>query len=96
VAFTTGGLPNGATSANITGMTLSSPVGMTGTSSATVAITPYYPVTPGSSFTVEFLGVTCTPGVAFSASGKLTYSVTTAAGPATYYATGTVAGTTSG
>jgi sugar lactone lactonase YvrE len=94
VAFTTGGLPNGATSANITGMTLSSPVGMTVTNPT--AITPYYPVTPGSSFTVEFLGVTCTPGVAFSASGKLTYSVTTAAGPATYYATGTVAGTTSG
>jgi len=105
VAFTTGGLPNGATSAHINDMTLSSPVGLGTTTSMTLSLaigpgthtsytaTNTYTVTPGSSFTETFSGVTCTSGVGFSASGNLSYSVTTAAGAATYYATGTVAGT---
>jgi len=91
VAFTTGGLPNGATSAHINGMTLSSAVGL-GTTTSYKANTTYT-VTPGNSFTETFSDVNCTSGTAFSASGNLSYSVTTAAGPATYYATGTVAGT---
>ena len=91
VAFTVGGLPNGASSATITGASYSSGSGISpainsGTASPTV-------VSSGSSFNVTFSTVTCTPGVGFSASGVVNYSVTTAAGTATYSATGTIAGT---
>ena len=92
MAFTTGGLPNGANSATVTGMSLSSFSGFLTTS--TPAVTGQsISVTPGSSFTVKFSSDTCSPGVGFSASGNLTYTASGAAGSATYSATGTIAGT---
>ncbi|MGC8533027.1 MAG: hypothetical protein ACP5MV_00110 [Candidatus Parvarchaeum sp.] len=93
VAFTTGGLPNGATSAKLTGMTLSSFSGFTADSNTSSTDFSSSTVTSGSSFTVTFSKDTCNSGVGFSASGNLTYQVTTAAGTATYSATGAIAGT---
>jgi hypothetical protein len=94
VAFTTGGLPNGATSAKITGMTLSSPSGLGSVSTTNTSALPSA-VASGSTFVANFSGATCTSGTSFSASGNLSYSVSTAAGKATYSATGTIAGTAS-
>ncbi len=91
VAFTVGGLPNGATSATVQNLTLSSASGMTIPTPTSTSFTGT--VTSGSTFNETFNGVTCTSGVAFSASGSLNYKITTAAGTATYTATGTVAGT---
>ncbi len=91
VAFTVGGLPNGASSATITGASYSSGSGIspaTGSNS-----NQHITVSSGSSFNETFSSVTCTSGVGFSASGVVNYSVTTAAGTATYSATGTIAGT---
>ncbi|MCL5976279.1 MAG: hypothetical protein M1580_01640 [Candidatus Parvarchaeota archaeon] len=93
VAFTVGGIPDGATSAKITGASYSSGSGIssaTGTDSS-LGTTPIT-VTSGSSFNVTFPG-TCLSGVAFSASGVVNYSVATSAGTATFTATGTIAGT---
>ncbi len=93
VAFTVGGIPDGATSAKITGASYSSGSGIssaTGTDSS-LGTTPIT-VTSGSSFNVTFSG-TCSSGVAFSASGVVNYSVATSAGTATFTATGTIAGT---
>ena len=91
VAFTVGGLPNGASSATITSASYSSGSGIspaTG-SNTSQSIT----VSSGSSFNETFSSATCTSGVGFSASGVINYTVTTAAGTATYSATGTIAGT---
>ena len=109
VSFSVGGLPDGATSANLVNLTLSSPSGF-----STGAIFPetLVPgkvahdendsfggatvVSSGSSFTVNSSVATCsTSGVSFTASGTLYYGVTTAAGTATFAATGTIAGTSS-
>jgi hypothetical protein len=91
VAFTTGGLPNGAGSATVDNMTLSSFSGFATDSATTATISAT--VTSGSSFKAIFTGDTCTSGVGFSASGSLTYTASGAAGSATYSATGTIAGT---
>ncbi len=96
VAFTTGGLPGGASSATIiaaffnsaTGMSLShDSVNATGT-----AITPST-VSPGTPFTVTFKSVNCSSGVPFTAHGIIEYQYSNAAGTATVNATGTIAGT---
>ena len=89
IAFTAGGLPNGASSATIKSFALTSPTGVSGVGTFTI---PSAAVSPGSVFNVSATA-TCTSGVAFSASGNMTYQVSTAAGTATYSATGTVAGT---
>jgi hypothetical protein len=96
VAFTTGGLPNGATSATIKNMTISSPSGL-GSSVKKEAgnINDNVTVASGSTFVANFSSATCTSGTSLSASGVLNYTVSTAAGPATYSATGTIAGTAS-
>ncbi len=95
VAFTVGGLPNGATSVALGKMFLSSATG-TNTSSATATGVVGVSVTSGSSFKVTFPGISCaSSGVPFTASGILEYSLTTSAGAASYNATGTVAGTSS-
>ena len=92
VAFSVGGLPNGASSANIKGASYTSGSGI---SPAAESASTTFPLTAavGSSFNVTFSGVTCNSGVAFSASGTLNYSVSSAAGTANYVATGTIAGT---
>ena len=93
VAFTVGGLPNGASSAKIIGASYSSGSGITpAVNSDTSLSSSPITVASGSSFNVTF-SATCTSGVGFSASGVVNYSVTTAAGKATYSATGTIAGT---
>ena len=94
VAFTVGGLPNGASSANIIGASYSSGSGITPAVNSDASLSSTAPITvsSGSSFNVTF-SATCTSGVGFSASGVINYSVTTAAGTATYSATGTIAGT---
>jgi hypothetical protein len=79
VAFTVGGLPNGATSTNVTSMKYSSGSGMN-VSSGSVTLGKV--VASGNSFTATFKGVSCTSGTSFSASGNLSYSVSTAAGTA--------------
>ena len=92
VAFTVGGLPDGATSATITGASYSSGSGISpGHGLNSTAVSPNT-VSSGSSFNVTFPG-TCLSGVAFSASGVVNYSVATSAGTATFTATGTIAGT---
>lgn len=90
VAFTVGGLPNGASSATITGASYSSGSGISPATGSNTGQT--ITVSSGSSFNETF-SATCTSGVGFSASGVVNYSVTTAAGTATYSATGTIAGT---
>ena len=92
VAFTVGGLPDGATSATINGASYSSGSGLSSASDTSGVASPTT-VTSGSSFNVTFTGVTCSSGVAFSASGVVNYSVTTSAGKAIFFATGTIAGT---
>ncbi len=96
VAFAVGGLPDGATSATLVKMNISSPTGFTGgsfpVSDTSLSTTS---VASGSSFTVVFAATCSTSGVPFTASGALNYSVSTAAGPAYFLATGTVAGTSS-
>ena len=89
VAFTVGGLPSGASSAIIQSASYSSGSGI---SPATGSNSTHITVSSGSSFNETF-SATCTSGVGFSASGVVNYSVTTAAGTATYSATGTIAGT---
>ena len=93
VAFTVGGLPNGASSASIIGASYSSGTGISPSSATSAASISPTTVSPGGSFKVNFSGDTCSSGVGFSASGVVTYSVTTAAGTANYNATGTIAGT---
>ncbi|MCL5976018.1 MAG: hypothetical protein M1580_00270 [Candidatus Parvarchaeota archaeon] len=96
VAFSVGPLPGGATSASVTGLTLSSPTGLTitGTTSVTPKVTFPVTVTTGTSFVINATNVGCTgSGIAFSAPGNLSYSVSNSAGKATYYATGTLVGT---
>ena len=89
VAFTTGALPQGASSATLINESFSSATGMNRTSaSVATAVT----VSSGTSFRIVF-PATCTSGVGFSANGAIYYSVATSAGPATYKATGTIAGT---
>ena len=105
VAFSVGGLPDGATSAKLLNLTLSSPSGFTTFASAGVTITApssstgkfsATTVASGSSFTVLSNTTSCsTSGVPFTASGVLYYQVTTPAGATTFAATGTVAGTSS-
>ena len=90
VAFTVGGLPNGATSATIIGASYSSGSGIT---PATGSNSTHITVSSGSSFNETFSSVTCTSGVGFSASGVVEYQVVTAAGTTDYNATGTIAGT---
>ena len=92
VAFTVGGLPNGASSATIKSASYSSGSGISPASESSASSLPSGQVSSGSSFNVTF-AATCTSGVGFSASGVVNYSVTTAAGTATYSATGTIAGT---
>jgi hypothetical protein len=95
VSFTTGGLPDSATSANLINMTLSS---LTGFSSSNQVIDTSFStvnVASGTNFIVVFDAACSNSGVPFTASGTLYYKVTTSAGPATFTATGTVAGTSS-
>ncbi|MCL5420814.1 MAG: hypothetical protein M1284_03655 [Candidatus Parvarchaeota archaeon] len=96
VAFSVGGLPYNATSATLDNMTLFSPSGFTG-GSFPVTDTKFSTstVTPGSSFTAVFPATCSTPGAQFIASGELDYNVTTVAGTVDFYATGTIAGTSS-
>ena len=93
VAFTVGGLPNGATSATIIGASYSSGSGISPASVSSTSGIPSGAVSSGSSFNVTFSPVTCTSGVGFSASGVVEYQVVTAAGTTDYNATGTIAGT---
>ena len=94
VAFTVGGLPSGASSATVGSLVLSSGTGMSNPSQSLLPTTgSTVVVAPGSTFKEYTTSETCNSGVGFSASGNLTYTVSTAAGTATYYATGTVAGT---
>ena len=103
VAFAVGGLPNGATSATIHDLYLSSPSGFTGfgnvggTAAPSVVLTGIgKTVASGNSFTVSVPVANCTTsGVPFTASAALTYGYTTAAGSVTTNATGTIAGTSS-
>ena len=83
VAFTVGGLPNGASSATIKSASYSSGSGITPASGPATNINNNVTVAPSSSFNVTFSGVKCTSGVGFSASGVINYTVTTAAGSAT-------------
>ncbi len=95
LSFTVGGLPDGATSATLTSMTLTSASGMN-TSTTTTSKFSTTTVASGSTFTILFTGIHCsTSGAAFTASGNLTYSVETPAGAATFSSTGTVAGVSS-
>ncbi len=97
VAFTTGGLPNGATSVSLKELYLSSATGMSGSSATTTGFSALS-VASGSSFTatVAAASLNCTTsGIPFTASGALEYKYTTAAGPVTTNATGTIAGTSS-
>ncbi|MCL4362789.1 MAG: hypothetical protein OH338_05500 [Candidatus Parvarchaeota archaeon] len=96
VAFSVGPLPGGATSAKVTGLTLSSPTGLnfSGAKSVTTATGTFPTVTTGTSFVINATNVGCTgSGIAFSAPGNLSFSVKNSAGTATYYATGTLVGT---
>ncbi len=100
VAFSVGPLPGGATSAKVTRLTLSSPTGLNFSGSKSVSDsnngfpTTAITVTTGTSFVINATNVGCTgSGIAFSAPGNLSYGVTTSAGTATYYATGTLVGT---
>jgi hypothetical protein len=105
VAFTTGGLPNGATSVKLEGLYLSSMSGVADIASPTTTQLeqPYTStsfsaesVASGEAFTVYTTSVGCsTSGTPFTASGALEYKYTTAAGPVTTNATGTIAGTSS-
>jgi hypothetical protein len=97
VSFTTGGLPDSATSAGVLYVELSSPTGFTTTSFPINASNVAHNVTvaSGSNFIAKFPVGCTTSGVPFTASGKLVYEVTTSAGPANFTATGTVAGTSS-
>ncbi|MCL4376510.1 hypothetical protein M1558_03400, partial [Candidatus Parvarchaeota archaeon] len=105
VSFSVGGLPDGATAAILDNLTLSSPSGFTSGIPATVYSATGVAdgdafssttVASGNSFTVNDSTAICsTSGVPFTASGKLDYSVTTAAGTAVFTATGTIAGTSS-
>ena len=104
VSFTVGGLPDGATSATLDNITLSSPSGFNPAStfpahvlSGTAPFTAGNSVASGSAFTVTFpASINCTSsGTPFTASGALVYSVTTPAGAAVFTATGTIAGTSS-
>jgi hypothetical protein len=91
VAFTTGGLPNGASSASALSLTVSAGTGIGSGSGG-----PYAgPVSPGTTFTIKATSTCATSGVRFSTSGTLSYSVTTAVGTTTNNATGTIAGTSS-
>ena len=91
VAFSVGGLPNGANSVTDLVGKYSSGSGIS-PASGTLTATPTT-VSVGSSFNMTDNSVTCTPGVAFSASGTINYTVSSAAGTASYVATGTIAGT---
>ena len=91
VAFSVGGLPNGASSVIITGGNYTSGSGISPASGTLTA--PSSPISVGSSFNMTDTSVTCTSGVAFSASGNIDYKVSSAAGTANYVATGTIAGT---
>ncbi len=91
VAFTVGGLASGATSVNLISANYSSGTGITPTTDSDNSISPTT-VSTGNNFIIKFPG-TCSSGVAFSASGAISYSETTAAGTASYVATGTIAGT---
>ena len=99
VSFSVGGLPDGATAATLLYLNLSSPSGFNSKSSfpADISLSSQGSVTSGSSFKVTSPAtINCSSsGVPFTASGALSYSVTTAAGSATFVATGTVAGTSS-
>ena len=92
VAFTVGGLPNGASSATIVAANYSSGSGITPATNTASNIKNNVTVASGSSFNVTFSSATCTSGVGFSASGVINYKVTTAAGSSIYSATGTIAG----
>ena len=96
VSFSVGGLPDGATAANLVNLTLTSPSGFTG---GTFPVHEIFPsstiVSSGSSFKASVAATCTTSGVPFTASGVLYYNVTTAAGTATFAATGTIAGTSS-
>ena len=92
VAFSVGGLPNGASSVRITGGNYTSGSGIS-SASGTLTASSSLPISVGSSFNMTDTSVTCTSGVAFSASGNIDYTVSSAAGTASYVATGTIAGT---
>ena len=96
VAFSVGGLPNGATSVSLKELYLSSATG-TSTGSTTTTDFSASTVSSGSSFTVTTPSTfNCTTsGIPFTASGSLEYTYTTSAGPVTTNATGTIAGTSS-
>ncbi len=91
VAFSVGGLPNGATSAKLWKIFVTPSSGMSG-SVKTPTFTPST-VQSSSVFTVAVDGITCTTGVKFSGAGIVEFNVTTTLGTQTYNASGTIAGT---
>ena len=98
VSFTTGGLPDSATSAKVLYVELSSPSGFAASPSFPINasnIAHNVTVASGSNFIAKFGAICSNSGVPFTASGALVYEVTTSAGPANFTATGTVAGTSS-
>lgn len=90
VALTLGGLPGGATSADITSATITTSSGITVTTASATAGTGT--VLSGGVAKLTFAG-TCTPGAHYSASITVDYSYSDALGPQTDNATGTVYGT---
>ncbi len=98
IAFIVGGLPNGATTATLNSLTLSSPTGFS-SSSFPITIPLNGTVTSGSTFTVvsPLAKVNCyssgvSSGAHFAVNGNLSYTVYTPAGKVTLFSTGTIAG----
>jgi YVTN family beta-propeller protein len=92
IAIIAGGLPDSATSAEITGIYFSSNTGTTAVSSKLYKITPVN-LASGHSTTIIVPTIACTSsGTSFSLSTKLQYSYSTPAGNVNANATGTIAG----
>jgi hypothetical protein len=95
IAIIAGGLPDSATSAEITGIYFSSNTGTTAVSSKLYKITPVN-LASGHSTTIIVPTIACTSsGTSFSLSTKLQYSYSTPAGNVNANATGTIAGKSS-
>lgn len=96
VAVTAGGLPNSATSAEITAVYFSSNTGTTASTGKLYNISPAVTLAPGSSAMIILPTIRCNSGGnAFSLSTRLQYSYSTPAGKVITNATGTISGTSS-
>ena len=91
IQFSTGGLPNSASSANLNWLSITATTGINASSNISLTQT----VSSSSTFTVKDAKAACTSsGVKFSGSGSLRFTTVGTLGAA-YTATGTVAGTSS-